>query len=106
MFSYFLPKHIRQGRNLLKDARKMLAYKRDLWSEATISDYESNLRKIEQGLRERDKVAIEESAHALDTLCSANLPPPKDAAMVLYAPSRRAAGSGAITSPGRTRTPL
>jgi signal peptidase I len=81
MFSYLLPRHIRQGRILLKDARKMLAYKRDLWSEVTISDYETNLRKLEEGLKRRDKLAIEESAHALDVICSANLPPPKDAAM-------------------------
>src|SRR5688572_3254527 len=81
MFSYLLPKHIRQGRNLLKDARKLLAYKRDLWSDATISDYEGNLKKLEEGLKQRDKPAIEESAHALDALCTANLPPPKDAAM-------------------------
>jgi signal peptidase I len=81
MFSYFLPAHIRQGRNLLKDARKMLAYKRDLWSDVTISDYETNLRKLEEALRQGDKLAIEESAHALDVLCSANLPPPKDAVM-------------------------
>lgn len=81
MFDFLLPKYIRQGRNILKDAKKLLAYKRDLWSDAVISDYESSLRKLEAGLRQRDKLAIEQNAHALDQLCTANLPPPQNAGM-------------------------
>ena len=60
MFDFLLPKHIRQGRNLLKDAKKLLAYKRDLWSDATVSDYEANLRKLEKALRE-NKLTVDES---------------------------------------------
>ena len=81
MFEFLLPKHVRQGRNLLKDATKLLAYKRDLWSEPTVLEYKSRLRRLEDALRERDQSAIEENAKELDRICSANLPAVKDAAM-------------------------
>ena len=34
MFSIFAAKHVKQGRQFVKDARKLLAYKRDLWTAA------------------------------------------------------------------------
>ncbi|HYR58267.1 MAG TPA: S26 family signal peptidase, partial [Chthoniobacteraceae bacterium] len=81
MFDFLLPKHVRQGRNLLKDAKKLLAYKRDLWSDATVRDYESRLHGLEEALQRRDAGAIEENANTLDRICTANLPPVQDAAM-------------------------
>lgn len=81
MFDFLLPKHVRQGRQLLKDAKKLLAYKSDLWSEATVLEYQSRLRRLEDALRQRDARAIEENARELDRICSDNLPPLKDAAM-------------------------
>ncbi len=81
MFDFLLPKHVRQGRNLLKDAKKLLAYKCDLWSDATVLEYKSRLRRLEEALRQRDASGIEENGKELDRICSANLPPLKDAAM-------------------------
>lgn len=77
MFSFFLPKHVKQGQQLHKDARKLLAYKRDLWSEATVADYETHLKKLEAAVKERDAAAIEDHARKLDAICAANLPPAK-----------------------------
>ena len=81
MFDFLLPKHVRQGRNLLKDAMKLLAYKRDLWSDATVLEYQSRLRRLKDALGQRDRPQIEEQAQELDRICNANLPAPKDAAM-------------------------
>ena len=81
MFDLLLPKHVRQGRNLLKDATKMLAYKRDLWSDATVLEYKSRLRRLEEAVRQRDASGIEENGKELDRICAENLPPAKDAAM-------------------------
>jgi signal peptidase I len=81
MFDFLLPKYVRQGRNILKDATKMLAYKRDLWSDATVLDYKSHLRGLEDALRQRNEPAVAEHAQQLDAICAANLPPVKDAAM-------------------------
>ena len=36
MFSFLQPKHVKFGRQFVKDAQKLLAYKRDLWSEEDV----------------------------------------------------------------------
>ncbi len=79
MFSFLLPKHVRQGRDLIKDAKKLLDYKRDLWSDATVADYEANLRQLEAAVKARDAEAIQAQADKLDTICQTNLPPLKNA---------------------------
>jgi signal peptidase I len=79
MFSFLLPKHVKQGRQLLKDAKKLLAYKRDIWSEATVADYEAHLQKLDAAVKSRDARGIEEEAHKLDAICAANLPAPANA---------------------------
>lgn len=81
MFDFLLPKHVRQGRNLHKDATKLLAYKRDLWSDATVADFQTHLDRLKASLKQSDKRGIEEAAHQLDAICHAHLPPPKDAGM-------------------------
>jgi signal peptidase I len=80
MLSYFAPRHVKQGRQFLKDARKLLAYKRDLWSEAVVADFEAGMRKLDEAIGRRDKRQIEEAAGDLDKICAANLKPVTDAA--------------------------
>ena len=79
MFSIFASKHVKQGRQFVKDARKLLAYKRDLWSEVTVADFEKGIGTLESAVGEGDKAGIEAAAHALDKQCSVNLPPVSDA---------------------------
>lgn len=79
MFSFLLPKHVKQGRQLLKDATKLLAYKRDLWGAATVADYEGHLKRLDSAVKQRDARGIEDEAHKLDALCAANLPAPANA---------------------------
>jgi len=79
MFSFLLPKHVKQGRQLLKDATKLLAYKRDLWSAATVADYEAHLERLKSAVKQRDARSIEDEARKLDALCAANLPVPANA---------------------------
>ncbi len=79
MFSFFLPKHVKQGRQLLKDATKLLAYKRDIWSDATVADYTAQLQRLDAAVKLRDEHGIEDSARKLDAICAANLPPPTNA---------------------------
>lgn len=81
MFSYFLPKYLRQGQDLLKDARKLLAYKRDLWTVETVAAYEGQLDRLKNALKARNRAEIDESGKELDSICAKNLPPVRDAAM-------------------------
>ena len=79
MFSFFASKHVKQGRQFVKDARKLLAYKRDLWSVAQVADFEKGIGTLEAAVGEGDWAGIEAAAHALDQQCSVNLPPVSDA---------------------------
>lgn len=80
MFSFFLPKFVQQGRQFAKDARKILAYKRDLWSEASVTDFEREIKHLEEGCEERDAKKVETAAQALNAMCTGLLPKVDDAA--------------------------
>ncbi|MCE9608663.1 MAG: signal peptidase I [Chthoniobacter sp.] len=79
MFSFFASKHVKQGRQFVKDARKLLAYKRDLWSVAQVADFEGGITRLEQACGVGEKGEIENAAKALDEQCGKYLPPVKDA---------------------------
>jgi signal peptidase I len=79
MFSIFASKHVKQGRQFVKDARKLLAFKRDLWSAAQIEEFEGGIARLEAACGEGDKGAIEAAAGDLDKLCGKNLPTVEDA---------------------------
>ena len=69
MLSYFQPRHVRQGRAFVKDARKLLAYKSDLVSRETAEEVEREIDNLEAAVRGGDKQAIEQQAHKLDQAC-------------------------------------
>ncbi len=79
MFSFLLPKAVKQGRQFAQDARKMVAYKRDLWSEATVTDFEKSIEQLEKACADRDERVIDEAAQQLNALCNSFLPPVADA---------------------------
>ena len=78
MFSFLLPKHVKQGRQFVKDARKLLAYKRDLWSTATVEEFEEGIARLDASVKAGGRPAVEEAAVALDKLCAVNVPPVSD----------------------------
>jgi signal peptidase I len=80
MFSFFQPKYVKHGQQFAKDARKILDYKRDLWSEITVADFEREIKKLEEGCKEKDAKKIDDAAHALNAMCTAQLPKIEDAA--------------------------
>jgi signal peptidase I len=79
MFSFLLPKAVKQGRQFAQDARKMAAYKRDLWTEATCTEFEAGIVALEKANATRDNAQIEEAAKHLDQLCHQHLPRIPDA---------------------------
>jgi signal peptidase I len=80
MFSFLLPKHVKFGRQFVKDARKLLAYKRDLWSDETAASFEAKITALERATNSKDRAAIGEAATALDAECSKYVPLSPDAA--------------------------
>jgi signal peptidase I len=79
MFSFLLPKAVKQGRQFAQDARKMAAYKRDLWTDATCTEFEAGIVALEKANASRDNAQIEEAAKRLDQLCHQHLPRIQDA---------------------------
>ena len=80
MFSFLLPKYVKQGRQFAKDAQKILAYKRDIWPEDAVRDFEKAIQALEAGCKQRDSQQVEEAAKALNAQCVALLPKVEDAA--------------------------
>src|SRR5438132_13084893 len=62
MFSFFLPRYVKEGKAFLKNARKLLHYKRDLLSEAAVADFETQMEKLAKALRDRDRATAEAEA--------------------------------------------
>lgn len=80
MFSFFLPKPVQQGLQFIKDARKILEYKRDLWEPETVAQFQGHIAEIEAGCKARDAKKIEDAAGALNEMCKTLLPKVEDAA--------------------------
>jgi signal peptidase I len=80
MFGFFAPRYVKEGKLFLKNARKFLHYKRDLWSEADVADFENHIAKLDKAIGDRDKTDTEETAQQLDTMVGKFAPPTNDAA--------------------------
>jgi signal peptidase I len=80
MLALFAPNYIKEARLVLKNARKLLHYKRDLLSEVSLADFESTIDRLEKAIKERDRAGVEAAAQELDKQWSRYLPPAADAA--------------------------
>jgi signal peptidase I len=76
---FLTPRHVKQGRQFVKDSRKLLAYKRDIWSTEVVADVGQHIEKLEDAVQSKDKARISETAQQLDTLLGKHLPAPTDA---------------------------
>jgi signal peptidase I len=80
MFSFFDPGYIKEAKLVLKNARKLFDYKKDVLSDGTKADFETTIARLEKGIKERDKLAVEAAAQQLDTQWSKYLPTASEAA--------------------------
>jgi signal peptidase I len=76
---FLTPRHVKQGKQFVKDARKLLAYKRDIWSAPVVDDVESHIRGLEEAVRTREEKPIEEAATKLDKAIGKHITTPPDA---------------------------
>jgi signal peptidase I len=76
----FTPSYLKHGRQFIKDARKLVAYKRDLVSEETLLDVEREITHLEHAVAKKDKPLINEQMHRLDQACGKLTKPSEDAA--------------------------
>jgi len=79
MFSFFAPAYIKEARLVLKNARKLLHYKRDLLSEANLAAFQATIVRLEGAIKDSDRPAVEAAAREIDKQWSQYLPPAADA---------------------------
>ncbi len=70
----FTPRYIKHGKLLLRHARKLLHYKKDVLSEAALADLRSHTDRLEAALRQRDERAAREASEQLDKLMASSTP--------------------------------
>jgi signal peptidase I len=76
---FLTPRHVKHGKQFVKDARKLVAYKRDVWSAETLSEVQTHIGALEKAVATRDQKPIEEAAKKLDEVIGKHIPRPEDA---------------------------
>jgi signal peptidase I len=76
----FTPSYIKHGHLLIRHAEKLIRYRKDLLSEATISDLKTQIEKVRKTLKARDRKTVKEESEVLHSLYMKHMPTPKDAA--------------------------
>ena len=79
MFGIFAPRYVKESDALLKSARKLLDYKRDLWGATTVADFELQMVKLRDAMARRDAKAVTEESVRLDQMAGKFSPAPTDA---------------------------
>ena len=76
----FTPRYIKHGRLLIRHTEKLLRYRKDVLSEATISELKIQIEKVRKTLADRDEKAVKIESELLHDRYTKHMPTPKDAA--------------------------
>lgn len=76
---FFTPRHIKEAKHFLHGARKFLAYKKDILTDAHRRDLEGLIDSLKTAIRCRDRKAIDRAIHSINTLVDRAIPPAKHA---------------------------
>jgi signal peptidase I len=79
MLSLFAPSYIKEAQLVLKNARKLFHYKKDILPEASRAEFQTTIQRLESAIRERYRAGVEAAAQQLDAQWSRYLPPVADA---------------------------
>ena len=76
----FIPRYLKEAKQLAKHARKLLRYKRDRLGGTPVSEIETRIDALDKAILRRDRKAIDETATDLDKTCAKYMAPPRNAA--------------------------
>lgn len=79
MMGLFTPRFVKNGKELLHAARKMLAYKRDLLKPADLALVENQLARLKSALTRRDEPEVTAVSQELEQFFGGRFPTPKNA---------------------------
>ncbi len=74
----FKPRFIQEGHAIVKNARKMLRYKRDLLDPKIVSEIEAQIRKLRESVAARSEKRVRRDSEKLEKLFSEHIPMPKN----------------------------
>ncbi len=74
----FTPKHLEQARLYLREAAKLVAYRKDIVPEGVLEEVSREMMALENAIASRDKVTIESQMQRLDEACRKLQPPLRD----------------------------
>ncbi len=74
----FTPKHLDQAGLYLREAAKLIAYRKDVVTAEVIQSVQSAMKALEEAIRGRDKTHVEECMQQLDNACRGLQPPLHD----------------------------
>ena len=75
----FTKKYVKHGHLLIRHAEKLVRYRRDVFTEIAITDFDRQIGALRQSLKERDEAKAKEESDRLHDLYTKYLPAPKDA---------------------------
>ena len=79
MFGFLTPRFVQDAHAVLKNARKILCYKRDLLSPEEVADLEGQMRALREAAKSRDRQGVEHAAESLERKFLKHFPPHPDA---------------------------
>ena len=74
----FTPRHVSQARLYIREASKLLAYRKDIVASSIIEEVQSAIEALEGTIRTGDKESIQAKMTALDQVCGKLQPPLRD----------------------------
>jgi signal peptidase I len=74
----FQPRYVKHSILLLRHAEKLIRYRRDRISGATIDEIKAQMEKVRAAIKARDNHGTHEESEKLDALITQHLPPSKD----------------------------
>lgn len=75
----FQPRYIKHSQLLVRHAEKLIRYRRDTLSDASIAELRAQIEKVREAMKARDRQKTHSESERLDALLSTHTPPPKDA---------------------------
>ena len=75
MFGFFVPRFLKDGRELLKGAEKMLAYQKDILRPEDRATFEADISRLSGALKSRDAAAVEAAGTQVEQTFERIFPP-------------------------------
>ena len=81
MFSFLNPRYVNHGNDILKAAKRMLNYKRDILSPEDLEAIEAKAAALRQAIDARKEEEVKQLGEELDAMFAGHFPPRPDAAI-------------------------